>query len=56
MRNFDYNTHINPDKKSQQQQYTEEQITRHKELQYLSEVLGREGLPASDIDFRGDFT
>ncbi|PHM68851.1 hypothetical protein [Xenorhabdus kozodoii] len=55
MRNFDYNTHTNPNKKSQQQKYTEEQIAEHSWQQYQREVLGREGVPSSDMEFRGGF-
>ncbi|WP_340608047.1 hypothetical protein [Xenorhabdus bharatensis] len=55
MRNFGYNTHTNPNNKSQQRQYTEEQIAEHNWLQYQKEVLGRKGLPVSDMEFRGDF-
>ncbi|MBD2815958.1 hypothetical protein ID850_14560 [Xenorhabdus sp. Flor] len=56
MRHFGDNNYASQDKKPQQPKYTKEQIAKHKWLQYQREVLGREGLPASDIDFRGDFT
>ncbi|MBD2785420.1 hypothetical protein ID858_07970 [Xenorhabdus sp. DI] len=36
--------------------YSDEQILQHQELNYQREVLGWQNLPASDIDFRGDFT
>lgn len=36
--------------------YTDEQIAQHRELAYQREILGREGLPVSDMDFAGDFT
>ncbi|PHM67535.1 hypothetical protein Xsto_00418 [Xenorhabdus stockiae] len=55
MRNFDYNIHTNPNNKSQQRQYTEEQIAEHNWRQYEREVLGREGVLPSDMEFRGDF-
>ncbi|MBC8946916.1 hypothetical protein [Xenorhabdus indica] len=36
--------------------YMDEQIAQHRELEYQSEALGQQGLPASDMDFAGDFT
>ncbi|WP_167400578.1 MULTISPECIES: hypothetical protein [Xenorhabdus] len=55
MRHFDQKPHA-AQEEQKKRKYTDEQIAEHRELIYQSEVLGREGLSVSDMDFRGDFT
>ncbi|WP_340618745.1 hypothetical protein [Xenorhabdus entomophaga] len=55
MRHFNQNPH-GAQEEQKKRKYTDEQIAEHRELVYQSEVLGREGLSASDMDFAGDFT
>ncbi|MBD1229473.1 hypothetical protein [Xenorhabdus griffiniae] len=52
---FNYNP-CGAQDEQKKRKYTDEQIAEHRELAYQREVLGREGLPVSDMDFAGDFT